>query len=162
MLDDPLKMGVFVVIRTEHPFIQEDLGMYYLHSGGEGNNYLLYRPYHLVAVEAPISIAQAALFGQPTGAAQPTPTAEVVTVAKRDLQAGEVLDGSGGYTVYGLCERAEVAQEQNLLPLGLAEQVRLQQDVAQDTVITWDMVDLDESSFILTLRRMQDKTIWEG
>ena len=87
-------MGVFVVIRTDHPFTQEDLVSYHLHAGGDGRNYLLYRPYHLVAVEAPISIAKAVFYGSPTGAPQPTPTAEVIAVAKRDLKAGEILDGS--------------------------------------------------------------------
>ncbi len=108
-LPNPLNMGVFVVARTEHPFTQEDLASYYVHPGGDGHNFLFYRPYHLVAVAAPISIAKAALYGVPTGSALPTPTAEVITVAKRNLQAGETLDGGGGYTVNGLCERADIA-----------------------------------------------------
>lgn len=161
MLEAPLGMGVFVVIRTDHPFTQEDLASYYLHPGGDGHNFLLYRPYHLVAVEAPISIAQAVLYGQPTGAPLTRPTAEVVAVAKRHLEEGEQLDGSGGYTVYGLIERAEVARTQNLLPLGLASRVELKQDVPQDSPITYDMVDLDEDSFVLKLRRLQDATLWD-
>ena len=84
-LPNALKMGVFVVARTEHPFTQEDLASYYVHPGGDGRNFLFYRPYHLVAVAAPISIAKAALYGVPTGSALPTPTAEVITVAKREL-----------------------------------------------------------------------------
>jgi len=160
MLSSPLGMGVFVVIRTEHPFIQEDLTSYHLHPGGNGKNFLLYRPYHLVAVEAPISIAKAALYGQPTGAPLPRPVAEVVTVAKRDLNQGEQLDGSGGYTVNGLIEKAEIARAENLLPLGLASGVKLKQDIAQGTAITYDMVELDEDSFVLKLRRLQDATLW--
>ncbi|MBI2506297.1 MAG: NAD(P)-dependent oxidoreductase [Candidatus Latescibacteria bacterium] len=160
LLDDPLKMGVFAVIRAEHPFIQEDLKNYYLHSGGEGHNFLLYRPYHLVAVEAPISIAKAALYGQPTGAPLPTPVAEVITVAKRELKQGEVLDGSGGYTVYGLCEQAEVARAHQFLPLGLADRARLTQPVRRGEAITYGMVELDEESFVLKLRRLQDATVW--
>ena len=159
LLDDPLKMGVFVVIRAEHPFIQEDLKNYYLHPGGDEHNFLLYRPYHLVAVEAPLSIAAAALYGQPTGAPLPTPTAEVVAVAKRDLKQGELLDGSGGYTVYGLCEKAEVARAQGLLPLGLADQARLTQPVRRGEAITYDMAELADS-FALKLRRLQDATVW--
>jgi predicted homoserine dehydrogenase-like protein len=159
MLEDPLKMGVFVVIRTDHPFIQEDLTSYYLHPGGGGKNFLLYRPYHLVAVEAPISIAKAALYGQPTGAPLTKPTSEVIAVAKRDLKRGEKLDGGGGYTVVGLCEKAEVARAQNLLPLGLADGVRLKHDVAKGTAIAYDMVELNEDSFILKLRRLQDATL---
>ena len=88
--------GYSLSFGTDHPFTQEDLAGYNLYSGGDGKNYLLYRPYHLVAVEAPISIAKAALYGQPTGTPLPTPVADVITVAKRNLKAGEVLDGSGG------------------------------------------------------------------
>ena len=160
MLDSPLRMGVFVVIRTDHPFIQEDLTSYHLYPGGNGKNFLLYRPYHLVAVEAPISIAKAVLYGQPTGAPLDKPVAEVITVAKRNLKKGERLDGSGGYTVNGLIEKSEIARVENLLPLGLASGVKLKQDVAQGTAITYDMVELDEDSFVLKLRRMQDATVF--
>ena len=159
MLDNPLRMGVFVVIRTEHPFTQEDLTSYNLHPGGDGKNYLLYRPYHLVAVEAPISIAKAALYGQPTGTPLPTPVADVITVAKRNLKAGEILDGSGGYTVNGLIERAEIACTENLLPLGLSDSIKLKRDVSQGEAISYDMVELDEDSFVLKLRRLQDATV---
>ncbi len=160
MLDDPLKMGVFVVARTEHPFTQEDLVMYNVHPSPNTKNFLLYRPYHLVAVTAPMSIVKAVLYNEPTGAPLPTPTAEVVAVAKRNLEEGEVLDGSGGYMTYGLIERADVAQARNLLPLGLAEKVSLKKDVAQGSVLTYNRVDLNEDSFVLKLRRLQDATVW--
>ena len=160
MLDDPIRMGVFCVIRTDHPFVQEDLASYYVHTGANGNNFLLYRPYHLVTVPAPISILKAALYGQPTGAPSHRPTAEVIAVAKRDLKRGETLDGSGGYTVNGLCERAEVARAENLLPLGLASSAKLKQDVARGTAIPYDAVEMDETSFVLQLRRLQDATLW--
>jgi predicted homoserine dehydrogenase-like protein len=101
----------------------------------------------------------AALYGQATGAAQPVPTAEVITVAKRDLKAGETLDGGGGYTVNGICEKATVAQEQGLLPLGLCVGAKLRQDVAQGEAIAYAMVDLVEDSFVLKLRRLQDATL---
>ena len=158
-LDSPLRMGVFVVIRTDHPFIQEDLVGYHLHPGGNGKNFLLYRPYHLVAVAAPISIIKAALHGQPTGTPLTKPTAEVITVAKRHLKQGEILDGGGGYTVNGLIEKAETAHSENLLPLGLAPGAKLKQDLTKGAAITYDMVTLDEDSFILKLRRLQDATL---
>jgi predicted homoserine dehydrogenase-like protein len=83
-----------------------------------------------------------------------------VTVAKKDLKQGERLDGSGGYTVYGLCEKAEIARVENLLPLGLASGVKLKQDVAKGRPITYDMVGLNEDSFVLKLRRLQDAVVW--
>ena len=156
MLPDPLKMGVFAVIRTEHPFTAEDLTGYIGKVGGDGHNFLLHRPYHLVAVEAPISIAAAVLLGQATGSCAPTPTAEYITAAKRDLKAGEVLDGGGDYTVSGLCEKATVARAENLLPLGLAGGAVLKQDVAKGQAITYGMVEMKTDSFVAKLRRMQD------
>ena len=160
MLPNPLGMGIFVVGRTEHPFTAEDLKSYYCHPGGDGHNFLFYVPYHLVAVEAPISIVKAALYGEATGSCQPTPTAEVITAAKRDLQAGEVLDGGGGYTVVGLCEKAAIAHQERLLPLGLSGGARLLHDVAAGQAITYDMVEVDTSTFVYKLRQMQDATVW--
>lgn len=160
LLPNGLGMGVFCVIRTDHPFLQEDLKAYYLAPGGDNHNYLLYRPYHLVAVEAPISIASAVLYGQATGSALPTPTAECITVAKRHLEEGETLDGGGGYTVLGACERADVVRAERLLPLGLSTGAKLKCDVAAGQAITYDMVELVEDSFVLKLRRLQEATVW--
>ncbi len=160
LLPNALKMGVFCVIRTDHPFIQEDLQSYYVAPGGNGNNYVLWRPYHLVAVEAPISIMNAVFYGMATGSPLPTPTAECVTVAKRHLEEGETLDGGGGYTVLGHCEKATVARTEGLLPLGLAQGVKLKTDVAAGEAITYDMVELPADSFIGKLRQMQDATVW--
>lgn len=160
LLPNPLKMGVFCVIRTDHPFIQEDLRGYYLAPGGNGHNYLLWRPYHLVAVEAPISIMNAVFYGVATGAPLPTPTAECITVAKRHLEEGETLDGGGGYTVLGHCEKATVARTAGLLPLGLCQGATLKADVAAGAAITYDMVELPTDSFIWKLRQMQDATVW--
>ncbi len=159
-LSNPLNMGVFVVIRAEHPHIQEDLVSYFVHAGGNGYNYLLYRPYHLVAVEAPMSIASAVFRGEATGLTLPNPTAELITVAKRDLSKGEMLDGGGGYTVNGLCEKADIARNQNLLPLAFASNVRLKQDINKLSPITYDMVEIDENSELLKLRRKQDALVW--
>ena len=160
MLDNALHMGVFVVIRTEHPFIMEDLTNYHCYPGGDGKNFLLYRPYHLVAVEAPITIARAALYGMPTGTPQIKPSADVVTVAKRNLKVGEVIDGGGGYTVIGQSEKATVARDEGLLPLGLSDGAVLKRDIAQGETIAYDEVELVEDSFVLKLRREQDETVW--
>ena len=159
-LERPLNMGVFVVIRTDHPFIQEDLKGYIAIEGGNGRNFLLHRPYHLVAVEAPITIAKAALFGMPTGAPIGH-TSDVITVAKKDLKAGEVLDGGGGYTVSGLIERADISMKEGLLPLGLSAGATLNNDVAQGTAIRYADVEMVDS-FVHTIRKMQDTTLWKG
>jgi predicted homoserine dehydrogenase-like protein len=160
LLPNGLGMGVFCVIRTDHPFIQEDLKSYFVAAGGDNHNYVLWRPYHLVAVEAPISIMNAVFYGQPTASTLPTPTAECVTVAKRHLEEGELLDGGGGYTVLGKCEKATVARTDRLLPLGLSAGAKLKQDVAAGQPITYDMVELPTDSFIWKLRQLSDATVW--
>lgn len=155
MLPDPIKMGVFCVIRAEHPFIMEDLAGYGCHVGGDGHNMLLWRPYHLVAVEAPLSIAAAALYGRPTGTPLPEPTADTITVAKRDLQAGETIDGGGGYTVNGVIETAAVSRQEGLLPLGLSAGATLTADVARGRAVRYADVELPGDSLLRQLRREQ-------
>ncbi|MCY3994097.1 MAG: hypothetical protein OXF50_22935 [Caldilineaceae bacterium] len=159
MLPNALKMGVFAVVRTEHPFTREDLAYHGCHVGGEGKNFLLYRPYHLVAVPAPLSIARAVLFDAANGSCAATPTAECITVAKRDLRAGEELDGGGGYTVVGQCEKAPVAQDEGLLPLGLADQAVLKRAIGKGEAIAYSDVVLNEYSFVLNMRRLQDDLV---
>ncbi len=156
MLPNPLKMGVFAVVRSEHPFTREDLVYHGCHVGGDGRNFLLYRPYHLVAVPAPLSIARAVLLNTSNGSCAPTATAECITVAKRALRAGEELDGGGGYTVVGQCEKAHTARQQGLLPLGLADGAVLKRGIAKGEAIGYEDVSLNESSFVLKMRRLQD------
>ena len=97
--------------------------------------------------------------GYPSGAPGRVPVADVITVAKRDLRAGETLDGSGGATVYGLIERAEVARAEQLLPLGLADGVTVREVVPQGRPITYGMVVPDQHSVAYRLRREQD-ALW--
>lgn len=156
MLPNPLKMGVFAVVRSDHPFTREDLAYNGCHVGGDGKNFLLYRPYHLVAVPAPLSIARAVLLNTSNGSCAPTATAECITVAKRALRAGEKLDGGGGYTVVGQCEKASVARQQGLLPLGLADGAVLKRGFATGEAIGYEDVSMNEGSFVLKMRRLQD------
>jgi len=146
--------GVFVIVRTEQKSLIKDLK--YLKMG-EGPNYLLYRPYHLGNSEAPLSIAKAVFDGEPSIAPLGGPVAEAVAVAKKDLKVGEEIDDIGGYTVYGIIERAEIARAESLLPLGLAKGAKLLSDIKKNQVISYDKVKLNESLFTLMLRRLQDK-----
>ena len=81
-----------------------------------------------------------------------------MAAAKRTLKPGEMLDGGGGYAVYGLAEKADIAREANFLPLGLAEGIHVTKKILPDGVITYDDVELNENSFLLKLRREQDRT----
>jgi predicted homoserine dehydrogenase-like protein len=146
--------GVFVIVRTEQKTLVKDLK--YLKMG-EGPNYLLYRPYHLGNSEAPLSIAKAVFDEEPSIAPLGAPIAETVAVAKRDLKAGEKIDGIGGYTTYGTIERAEIARAENLLSLGLARGAKLLSDVKKNQVISYNDVKLSKNSFMSMLRKLQDR-----
>ncbi|MCZ7569893.1 MAG: SAF domain-containing protein [Ardenticatenaceae bacterium] len=146
--------GVFVIITTNHPKIAKDLR--YLRVSGHGSYWSLYRPYHLANLETPLSIARAVLYGDTTLATERPPVCETVAAAKRDLRAGEQIDGLGGFTVYGLIERAEIARREKLVPLGLLAGARLRRDLPAGRVLTYEDVELDERQLIVQLRRLQD------
>ncbi|MAG35758.1 MAG: flagellar biosynthesis protein FlgA, partial [Dehalococcoidia bacterium] len=121
LLPDAIANGVWAVVTTDQPLLREDMAFYHLPVSADGKAAVLSRTYHLCGIETPWSIVEAALGGHPSGAPRPVPVADVVAFAKRDLRAGETLDGSGGASVYGLIERAAEARAQKLLPLGLAD-----------------------------------------
>jgi predicted homoserine dehydrogenase-like protein len=146
--------GVFVLGYEEDPVEQAFLDLYKL---GKGPLYTFYRPYHLCHFEVPSTIARAALFGDPTIAPAGGPRVEVVAAAKRDLRAGEVLDGIGWYMTYGLCENAAAAAAEDLLPMGVAEGARLLADVPKDQVLTYRDVELPPGRIIDRLRAEQSQ-----
>ena len=147
--------GVFVIITSKLPEVRAE--MEYL-SMGKGPNYVLYRPYHLCSLETPLSAAKAVLDHQATIVPMGSLISEVITIAKKDLKAGEHLDGIGGYTVYGTIEKFKVAKEMDALPVGLVNKdTVLKQDIKKGDVITYNMVQLKEDSFILQMRRLQDQ-----
>lgn len=145
--------GVFITVRVEDERIAGDLE--YL-KVGNGRYSTFFRPYHLWFIEAPLSIARAHLYRQPTLVPRDEPVAEVLTLAKRDLKAGERLDEYGGYTFRGLIDRAEVAGQQHALPVGLAPGAKVVRPLSAGDVITWEDVDVDETSAVVHLRRQQD------
>jgi len=150
--------GVFVVVRVDHERIREDLE--YL-KVGKGKYFTFFRPYHLWFLEAPLSVLRACRYREPTLVPLDRPVAEVVAVAKKDLRAGEVLDDFGGFTFYGVLDRADVAHSLRALPAGLAPGAKVKRDLKKDSVITWDDVELEET-LLLRLRLMQDEKDWGG
>jgi len=158
---DGIASGVFVVLRTGNPVLAEDLPFYGLLgvnvASGNGGYAAFWRPFHLCGIETPFSIAEAALLGRPTAAPGARPVADVIAVAKRDLRAGDVLDGSGGRNVRGVIDRAEVVRAGGYLPEGLAYRVPLRRDVGAGEPITYAMVDLSADSLAVQLRRELDE-----
>mgnify|MGYP001824000220 CR=1 FL=1 len=149
--------GVFVTVRIEDERIQSDLN--YL-KVGKGKYFTFFRPYHLWFLEAPISIARAFLQKETTLVPLERPYADIMTVAKRDLKVGEKLDTFGGYTFHGVMDRAEIVRELNALPVGLAIDATVCKPVAKGDVVTWDDVQLDETSTVVKLRSEQDREVW--
>jgi predicted homoserine dehydrogenase-like protein len=123
---------------------------------GNGKYFTFFRPYHLWFLEAPISLARAALYGQKTLVPLDEPVAEVMTLAKKTLEPGDVLDDFGGYTFHGAMDRAAEAMHANALPVGLAPGARVKRKVWKGKIITWDDVDLEEGSQLVKLRKKQD------
>lgn len=146
--------GVFVLGTHDHPMQQHYLNLYKL---GEGPLYCFYTPYHLCHFEVHNSIARAVLFDDPVLTPLAGPLVDVVATAKVDLEAGQELDGVGYYMTYGQCENSDVVHAERLLPMGLAEGCTLRRDIAKDTVLTYDDVELPPGRLCDKLRAEQDE-----
>ena len=121
----------------------------------EGPYYLHYRPYHLCDLETPQSIAEAVLLNEVTVAAE-TMVSEVVAVAKRDLKKGETVGGIGSADIYGKIYTYDEACAQEMMPLGIAANGVVIEDVEQGACLTRKNVKADESTFIYKMRQEQD------
>ena len=116
----------------------------------------MYKPYHLIGLELNISVLSAALRGEPTG--QPHDfRGDVAAVAKRDLRSGEMLDGEGGYTVWGKLMPAADSLEAGALPIGLAHRVKLKNDIAHGAVVRWNDVEIDAGADAVVTRRAMEQ-----
>ncbi|HSU06550.1 MAG TPA: SAF domain-containing protein [Acetobacteraceae bacterium] len=138
-----LRWGVFVVFEAPNEYTMRCFREYGVVTDASGRVSALYRPFHLIGLELNVSILSAALRGEPTGA----PTgfrADVVATAKRDLRAGDVLDGEGGACVWGKLMPAEASLEIGGLPIGLANRVVLRRDVPAGNSVTWSDVAMDQ------------------
>ncbi|MHC5768385.1 MAG: NAD(P)H-dependent oxidoreductase [Nostoc sp.] len=145
--------GVYVFATHDDPKQRHYLNLYKL---GEGPLYSFYTPYHLCHFEVPLSVARAVLFSDAVMSPLAGPLVDVVTTAKIDLKAGETLDGIGYYMTYGQCENSDIVQQQNLLPMGLAEGCRLKRDISKDRVLTYEDVELPEGRLCDQLRTEQN------
>jgi predicted homoserine dehydrogenase-like protein len=144
--------GIYILASTEDAVQQKYLHLYKL---GEGPLYCFYTPFHLCHFEVHNSIARAMLFNDVTIMPDRKPLVEVITIAKRDLKAGEVLDGIGYYMTYGECENADVVEFEHLLPMIFAEGCRLTTDISKDTAIKFSDVELPESTLLWDLYQEQ-------
>ncbi len=145
--------GAFVLGYSDHPTKREYMRYFKM---GDGPLYAFYTPYHLPHLQVVPTVARAVLFGDPTVAPQGEPVCDVLTMAKRDLRAGEVLDGIGGFTCYGTIDNAEVVRREQLLPMGLSQDCRLTRRVPKDQPISYDDVELPAGRLCDRLRAEQN------
>ena len=151
-----IRFGVFVVFEGETEYIRNCFKEYMVRTDSSGRYACLYKRWHLIGLEVGISVASVGLRKEPTGC----PTgfrADVVATAKRDLKAGEILDGEGGYTVVGKLMPAEASLRIGALSLGLAHGVKVLRPVAAGQPVRWIDVAVDESSPAVRLRREMER-----
>jgi predicted homoserine dehydrogenase-like protein len=145
--------GAFVVGYNDDPQLAPYMSYFKM---GDGPLYMFYRPFHLAHLEAPLSVARAVLFGDAAIAPAGPPVCEVAAVAKRDLEAGEELDGIGGYNCYGLIDNVENTRRDGVLAIGVAAGARLTRPVAQDQPIRTADVIMPARRLTDDLRAQQD------
>ena len=138
-----LRGGLYAVIDAPEPYFSDSLASYGEIIGmfvGERSRYpMIYRPLHFIGLEMPLTFVRMLTLGQTCGAPV-TKTADVIAVAKRPLAVGTKLDGEGGFTVYGLAERSEIAERERLVPIGLTAGAEVIADIPEDGMITYDNV----------------------
>lgn len=147
-----LVMGTYVVIEGETDYAQECFRQYHMLQDKSGQFAALYRPTHMIGLELGVSVASAALRGEPTG----SPicfNSDVVATAKRTLKAGEVLDGEGGFMVWGKQMPAATSLQLGGLPLGLAQGVKVTRDISEGAKLTWADVEIDPTDQAVLIRR---------
>ncbi|MBV8703181.1 MAG: flagellar biosynthesis protein FlgA [Acetobacteraceae bacterium] len=147
-----LRWGVYVVFEAPNEYAARCFAEYGVATDASGRVSALYRPFHLIGLELNVSVLSAALRGEPTGAPDGF-RADVVATAKRDLRAGETLDGEGGGCVWGKLLPARASLEIGGLPIGLANRVRLLRDVRAGRSVTWGDVAVDETDAAYCYRR---------
>jgi predicted homoserine dehydrogenase-like protein len=146
-----IRMGVWVTVEAETDYIKNCFEEYNAHTDPSGRYFTLYKRWHLIGLEVGMSVASVALRGEATGVATCW-NADVVATAKRDLAAGEMLDGEGGYTVWGKLLPAERSLRLGGLPLGLAHNVKLVRPVKKGQSLSWADVAIDTSTAAYKLR----------
>ena len=147
-----LRWGVYVVFKATNDYAADCFKQYGLATDPSGRYAAMHRPYHLIGLELSISVLHAALNGQPTGMTREW-RGDVVAVAKRALASGEMLDGEGGYTVYGKLVPAARSLRERALPIGLAHGVRLRRAVPAGAILSTEDVTLDASALAVRVRR---------
>jgi predicted homoserine dehydrogenase-like protein len=149
-----LRWGVYVVLKAPNEYARTCFKEYGLRTDASGWYAAMYKPYHLIGLELGISVLSAALRAEPTGQPQGW-RGDVVAVAKRSLRCGEILDGEGGYTVWGKLMPAQRSLADGALPIGLAHHVSLKRDIIAGDIVRWSDVAVPDTEAVAVRREMQ-------
>jgi predicted homoserine dehydrogenase-like protein len=147
-----LRWGVYVVFEAPSQYVRDCFSQYGLKTDASGRFAANYKPYHLIGLELGMSVASIAIRGEATGATGDF-KGDVAATAKRDLRAGEKLDGEGGFTVYGKLMPAVDSLRRGTLPIGLAHNMVLKRDIRAGQAVQWDDVNFDASLESVMVRR---------
>ncbi|KAK5705777.1 hypothetical protein LTR17_021366 [Elasticomyces elasticus] len=147
-----LRWGVYVIIEAPGPYQMECFKQYGLETDSTGKYAAQYKPFHLIGLELGVSIANIMCRGEPTGQTR-TWAGDVVATAKRDLKAGEKLDGEGGFMVYGKLMPAAASMKIEGLPIGLAHKLVLTRDIGKGEGLSWKDVEYSEKNQAVAVRR---------
>lgn len=153
-----IRKGVWICIEADTDYIRNCFEEYSVITDPSGRYMAQYKKWHLIGLELGISVANVGIRRESTGTARYF-NADVVATAKRDLKVGEVLDGEGGFTVFGKLVPAKTSLKQKNVPLGVAHNVRLVREVKKDQLVTWDDIQVDESLPAVKIRR-EIESIW--
>jgi predicted homoserine dehydrogenase-like protein len=151
-----LRWGVYVTFAADHEYVRRCFREYGIVTDPSGEYAAMYKPSHLIGLELGISVASAALRREATGCADGW-RGDCVATAKRALRAGEMLDGEGGYTVWGKLMAASDSAARRALPIGLAHKVKLRRDIAEGQAVSWDDVEYDANSDAVKVRREMER-----
>lgn len=147
-----LRWGVYVVLEAPNDYAAACFRQYGLPVDATGRYASMYKPFHLIGLELGISVLSAALRGEPTGQSRIF-RGDAVAVAKRDLAPGDMLDGEGGYTVWGKLIPASASLQKKALPIGLAHGIRVTRAVKAGSVVSQDDVGKLADGEVMQLRR---------
>ncbi len=150
-----IRMGVWVTVEAETDYIKNCFEEYNAHTDPSGRYFTLYKRWHLIGLEVGMSVASVALRGEATGVATGW-HADVVATAKRDQKPGELLDGEGGYTVWGKLLPAAASVALGGLPLGLAHGVKVVRPVKMGQSLSWADVAMDTSTHAWRTRKAME------
>lgn len=154
---DGIAPGIFCIVKGQNEGVQHELN--YLLKKGERDHHILFRPYHLCSLETQLTIARAVLEHDTAIVPLGAPISETVAVAKRDIKAGEKIDGIGGYCVRGVLETHADMKKNGNVPIGLVGGTSVaKRDIKDGAFLTIDDIELDESTTVYKLRKLQDET----